>query len=141
MPSQFQQRFKERLSNAWDQFRGFPGRLMGWWERFLGRSKPTSEPEESLYRAVLLTDDADLPKIIPTMSVFIIGVPGNEWLAAMTCPCGCQSTLLLNLLPDEMPNWKFSVAPDGAVTLSPSVWRQIGCRSHFFVRSGKIKWC
>ncbi|MFX8036043.1 DUF6527 family protein [Acinetobacter baumannii] len=26
-------------------------------------------------------------------------------------------------------------------TLSPSIWRSKGCRSHFFVREGLIVWC
>ncbi|MDM9644782.1 DUF6527 family protein [Rhizobium sp. S163] len=26
-------------------------------------------------------------------------------------------------------------------TLHPSVWRNSGCRSHFWVRRGRIAWC
>jgi hypothetical protein len=73
--------------------------------------------------------------------VYIIGVQGNEWLAEMVCPCGCGETLFLNLLQDELPNWQWRVNADGAVTLSPSVWRKVGCKSHFFLREGMIEWC
>jgi hypothetical protein len=133
------QRLKGRLRKVWDQLQEIPGRVVVWWERLLGRSQPA--PVGQLYRAMVVADDADLPETIPQMSVFIVGLPGNEWLAVMTCPCGCEARLLLNLLPDEMPNWRLTIATDGVVTLSPSVWRTVGCRSHFFLRSGKIQWC
>ncbi len=59
----------------------------------------------------------------------------------MVCPCGCRETLFLNLLQDEFPNWKWRIGADGTVTLTPSVWRKIGCKSHFFLREGMIQWC
>ncbi|WP_425373246.1 DUF6527 family protein, partial [Klebsiella pneumoniae] len=29
----------------------------------------------------------------------------------------------------------------GRPTLYPSIWRTTGCRSHFWVRIGRIHWC
>jgi hypothetical protein len=46
----------------------------------------------------------------------------------------------LNLLPDAEPLWSLTKHRDGTVTLSPSIWRQKGCRSHFFIRKGQIEW-
>lgn len=34
-----------------------------------------------------------------------------------------------------------SAMNDPSITLQPSVWRKIGCRSHFFLRRGLIQWC
>ncbi|MGE0639981.1 MAG: DUF6527 family protein [Thermoanaerobaculia bacterium] len=37
------------------------------------------------------------------------------------------------------PRWTVDVK--GALpTLRPSIWRTAGCRSHFFVLRGRIKW-
>jgi len=93
------------------------------------------------YHAIYINDDQQLPKKLVIYKVYIIGVPGNEWLAEMLCPCGCGEILFLNLLQEEMPNWKWHVHTDGTLTLSPSIWRQVRCKSHFFLKEGTIEWC
>jgi hypothetical protein len=59
----------------------------------------------------------------------------------MICPCGCKEVINLNLLKTVRPRWSVKEHPDRTVTLTPSVWRQKGCRSHFFLRRGRIEWC
>ena len=59
----------------------------------------------------------------------------------MLCPCGCGETLHLRFLPNRQPRWDLKIEHNGAVTLKPSVWRQVGCRSHFILRCGEIRWC
>ena len=56
------------------------------------------------------------------------------------CPCGCGETLYMNLQRDRRPCWRFTVDRRGTATLHPSVWRQVGCRSHFFLRRGVVQW-
>ncbi|WP_373276366.1 DUF6527 family protein [Sphingomonas agri] len=58
----------------------------------------------------------------------------------MVCPCGCQTTIQLSLVPNDRPRWRAQVAENGIISLSPSVWRTRGCGSHFVVRDGKIRW-
>ena len=82
-----------------------------------------------------------LPAKLDKHTCYIVGENGNHWHVAMICPCGCKQTLFMNLLPDENPFWTFTEHPDGSVSLHPSVWRKIGCRSHFFLKKGRIKWC
>ena len=55
------------------------------------------------------------------------------------CPCGCDSIIELNLLEDSKPLWKYNI-DNKKITISPSVWRKIGCKSHFFIRTGKVHW-
>lgn len=93
------------------------------------------------YHAMCIEDDERLPEQLAIYTVYIIGIPGNEWLAKMICPCGCGKTLFLSLLQDEAPNWKWRIGSDGTVTLSPSIWRQVGCKSHFLMQNGLIHWC
>ena len=121
------------MISVWKQLRSYGKSL---WNYFFHRLSFAA-----LYRAIHVEDDTQLPKHISTHIVYIIGVPGNEWLAKMVCPCGCCEILFLNLLQDESPSWKWHIDTNGTVTLSPSVWRQIGCKSHFILRNGLIKWC
>lgn len=83
----------------------------------------------------------ELPRRISGGVVYIVGENGHVWAAAMICPCGCGETIHMNLLPEARPRWTFEQHTDRSVSLHPSVWRQKGCRSHFFVRRGAIVWC
>lgn len=66
--------------------------------------------------------------------------PGRAWAAVLQCPCGCGDRLGLNLCGElDTPSWQLS----GSVkqpTISPSILRTIGCRSHFFIRGGQVVW-
>lgn len=123
------------------------------WTFFFGKLAPDDSPSiehvepsrqrlpTPRYLPIFLSDDADIPSQRNPHTVYIIGIKGNEWLAVLTCPCGCESKILLNLLQEERPCWKWRVNDRGEVTLSPSVWRKVGCRSHFVLRDGLISWC
>jgi Family of unknown function (DUF6527) len=45
------------------------------------------------------------------------------------------------LLKEVKPRWDLSVDRRGHVSLRPSVWLREGCKSHFWVRLGRIVWC
>jgi hypothetical protein len=79
------------------------------------------------------------PKLRPS-TLYVLKEDGIPWQAAMICPCGCRATLELNLLSDERPMWRYSINAKRYPSLHPSVWRQVGCRSHFFLREGRIIW-
>ncbi|WP_352842754.1 DUF6527 family protein [Mesorhizobium sp. M0933] len=91
-----------------------------------------------LWRFELVEDFPDRP--VPGY-VYLAGGDGSYWGAAMTCPCGCGDRIELNMLQRIRPRWSATFDPYGRATLSPSVWRQIGCGSHFFIRHGRIEWC
>ena len=59
----------------------------------------------------------------------------------MRCPCGCGETIELLVLDGAKPRWDVLIDKKNLPTLHPSVWRQTGCRSHFWVRKGRINWC
>jgi hypothetical protein len=83
----------------------------------------------------------DLPDVLKPLTVYLAGEESHLWAAALLCPCGCGERIELNLLPQVRPRWTAQRLPDGTVTLMPSVWRQKGCKSHFFLREGRIDWC
>lgn len=82
----------------------------------------------------------DLPMELVPNTVYLIGEKENPWQAAFICPCGCNATIQLSLLKDSKPRWKVYFEKKGAVSLSPSINRKIGCKSHFFIEKGKIDW-
>ncbi len=63
-----------------------------------------------------------------------------KW-AMFLCPCGCQSVITLSLQPAKRPHWSFRRSKGNRPTLQPSVWRDVGCMSHFFLEDGRIFWC
>lgn len=64
---------------------------------------------------------------------------GEPWAVAMTCPCGCGEIVELSLSKASRPHWKLRL-DKGKPTLSPSVWRNVGCKSHYWVRRGQVHW-
>ena len=91
---------------------------------------------ETLYSVSFVED---LPEKISEKKLYVIGEKENYWLVVMICPCGCNSTLYMNLLEEYYPFWKYKVE-DGKISLSPSVDRIVGCKSHFHLTKGKIIW-
>lgn len=84
----------------------------------------------------------ELPDLLDPKAVYILGQGRHLWFVALLCPCGCNEVLQVSLLPDAKPKWSLiEHADDGSITLQPSVWRKIGCRSHFFLRRGRVLWC
>lgn len=89
----------------------------------------------------LITQVNELPDTIKPQTVYVVGENNHTWFAAMLCPCGCQETIQLSLLTTGRPRWTWQKHWNRTVTLHPSVWRQKGCRSHFFIRKGQVTWC
>lgn len=89
------------------------------------------------YRVKRVEEMVDRPKLF---QMYAIG-GDSPWLATMLCPCGCGDLIQLSLLERESPSWKLTLDECGFPTLTPSVWRSKGCRSHFFIRDGLILWC
>ncbi len=78
---------------------------------------------------------------LDSKDVYVLGEGTHLWFVAMTCPCGCKETLQMSLLHDAKPKWKMIEHGDGTISLQPSIWRKVGCQSHFFLRHGLIQWC
>lgn len=102
----------------------------------LGKAKRQST--SAYYQAQYVKD---FPDNREAMRVYLLGRPSSEWLAGMDCPCGCKSLIELVLTGEKHPKWQIVVGKDGKVTLKPSVWRTIGCKSHFYLVNGTVHWC
>jgi hypothetical protein len=82
---------------------------------------------------------SEVPSVVSKQTVFIIKDGAKADSLVFKCPCGCDADIYLNLLKDTRPNWNYYITR-GKITISPSVWRTIGCESHFFIQGSKIVW-
>ncbi|MBZ5762243.1 hypothetical protein LAV84_23585 [Rhizobium sp. VS19-DR104.2] len=102
------------------------------WARGLFGEKP---------RGVQFFEGDELPAEFATRNIYVAREDGDFWSAGLTCPCGCGRRLEVMLLKGVKPRWDLSIDAKGLPSLHPSVWVADGCRSHFWLRHGKIDWC
>lgn len=106
-------------------------RWPSWWDAWARTPRWTAEFVESDI----------LPDCIPEHRVVVAREDGELWSAGMMCPCGCGDVVELALFAEAEERWRIRVGARGRVSLAPSVWRNTGCRSHYWVREGRIHWC
>ncbi|HBM13265.1 MAG TPA: hypothetical protein DD390_11275 [Rhodospirillaceae bacterium] len=108
-------------------------RIFRWLSRWWDRNGPK--------RKLILVDGDSPPEIIRSRNLYLAKDDGEDWSVAMRCPCGCGDRLELMLATEARPHWSVRSKPNAPPTLQPSVWRKAGCKSHFWVRDGRIVWC
>lgn len=107
--------------------------LFRWFRRLWDKHGPV--------RKLRVVDGDTLPSILPSRDLVLTRDDGDDWSVGMRCPCGCGETIELMIIPEARPRWSVSADSAQRPTLHPSVWRKTGCRSHFWVRGGRIVWC
>lgn len=89
----------------------------------------------------LISIEGDLiPDGFSKRNLALLKEGGEDWCVAFRCPCGCGRLIELPLIPEAKPNWRLSCNKNGRPSLHPSVWLKEGCRSHFFIKEGKVIW-
>ena len=71
---------------------------------------------------------------------FVVSQEKPKW-ALFHCPCGCKSVITLSLQTIHKPHWSLTHNKENLASLYPSVWRDVGCYSHFWLKDGSISWC
>jgi hypothetical protein len=110
----------------------------GWWDALRSLLPSWLLRRRAPIKAVRVEE---LPSELDSRILYAVGEAEYLWFAAMVCPCGCGEILYMSLLPESRPRWKLMEHSDGAASLEPSIWRLKGCRSHFWLKRGMIKWC
>jgi hypothetical protein len=108
-------------------------RLARWFRRNWARIAPR--------RNLRIIEGDSLPPRLPRRDLVLARDSDEDWCVGMRCPCGCGRTIELLVIPEAKPRWDLSVDDKGRPSLSPSVWLQKGCRSHFWLRGGRVRWC
>ena len=91
--------------------------------------------KETTYRLIELDDVPE--ETLSFRHVYYVGIEVNKWCIVFLCPCGCGETIFLNTLKNSKPCWRVNRDSKKKFSIRPSVHRQVGCRSHFFIRESK----
>lgn len=110
------------------------------WARRLWAARPRIELQTWFQRPILVIDVGERPQALKPRRLYVTFHAYGPAFGFMLCPCGCGETIHLRFMGDRRPRWSLETHA-GRATIFPSVWRQSGCRSHFFVRHGHIDWC
>lgn len=104
----------------------------------LGKFSSLFQREKGLFKSLRVDD---FPDTMESFTLYLAN--GGEYLraAGLVCPCGCGDLIELNLLKAVRPCWHVKEHTKGLVSLTPSVRRMKGCRSHFWIRNGRTYWC
>lgn len=81
----------------------------------------------------------DVPDNVKPYVIYVIGENKCYWMALFKCPCGCDDEINLNLLDNTSPSWEIDHNVDEP-SISPSIRRIKKCKSHFFIKRGKVVW-
>ncbi|MGE3988619.1 DUF6527 family protein [Pseudorhodoplanes sp.] len=82
-----------------------------------------------------------LPPKLPRRDLVLARDGDEDWCVGMQCPCGCGMNIELLVIAEAKPRWDVVIDSNQRPTLRPSVWVQRGCRSHFWLRDGRVFWC
>jgi hypothetical protein len=91
-------------------------------------------------RKLMVVEGDTLPAKMP-MRALVLAKDGQEdWCVGFKCPCGCGRTIELLLIEEAVPRWDYKLDQHGLPSLHPSVWLKNGCKSHFWIRHGRVHW-
>jgi hypothetical protein len=95
---------------------------------------------QASYKAVLCGEE--VPRPIPAGTMYCQTIQGLDkpWAVFFLRPCGCGEEINIPVL--DPGSWTLRL--DGPrfehPTLNPSIARLTGCKSHFFVVGGEVRW-
>lgn len=111
-------------------------RLFKWVFRLFVSKKPEKIDVDQLYSFEYVED---IPSNTSYKTIYFVGEQGYFWQFVMVCPCGCGSLLHMNLMDDYKPFWSYEIV-NNEISFTPSIHRMVGCKSHFFIKKGRVVW-
>lgn len=116
-------------------------RTLGALFRWLWHSpEPRASTVPVHYNSITESVYAPSPATVGPGMFFVVAGEGRVKWALFRCPCGCNDVITLSLQPVHRPHWMLRMEHDGTPTLYPSVFRDVGCRSHFCIGAGRVFW-
>jgi hypothetical protein len=111
------------------------------WLRELGTKWRRAREKIGPRRRLVVVEGDSLPDLLPKRDIVLARDGEEDWCVGMICPCGCGQKIELLVIPEAKPRWDLQTDAKGRPSLRPSVWLQRGCRSHFWLRNGRVEWC
>lgn len=115
-------------------------KLLNWFKGLFFKGKPFNHKISSKAYFYDYEFIEDVPDKIKSGIFYLIENQGYCWQSVMECPCGCKAPLYMNHVEDFEPNWSYKINEKNKISLYPSINRMVGCKSHFWLIDGKIKW-
>ena len=97
------------------------------------------EPWLTPRRLKIINGDS-VPTKMPLRSIILARDGDEDWCIGFRCPCGCCRTIELLVIDEASPRWDYSLDNNKLLTLHPSVWLKDGCKSHFWLKKGRVFW-
>lgn len=91
------------------------------------------------YKVEIIPENPN-PENLKKNIVYIVGGERYVKWAYMKCPCGCNEPIMLSLNKNSFPSWTVKQDKLGRATISPSINKLDGCKSHFLIKKGKLIW-
>jgi hypothetical protein len=88
----------------------------------------------SRYKAVRVVES---PEHFEIGCMYLHENRGRPLVLEFICPCGCGDKIELSLIAWTDPSWRIE-GDFEFPSIYPSVRRVVGCRSHFWVKDGKV---
>lgn len=73
-------------------------------------------------------------------TVYVVRYGAHDKWAYLRCPCPAHDVIRLNLSASQRPRWTVRAGGDRIADIDPSIWQHDGCRSHFIIRDGRVRW-
>lgn len=104
-----------------------------WWRRRRRRLR--------LSQVQLIASATQVPGKLAAGEAILVGTHGAlKWLV-LGCPCRCGEVHWVSLMPSDRKRWSAVLSEAGLLTVDPSLWSATHCRSHFWIREGRVDWC
>ncbi|WP_454667585.1 DUF6527 family protein [Acinetobacter calcoaceticus] len=94
-----------------------------------------------LLRKIMIVEGDALPTQMPFRAIVLAIEEDETWCIGLKCPCGCGFTIELPTIIEAKPRWNYQIDKQKNISVYPSVYLQKGCKSHFWIKRGKIIWC
>jgi len=91
------------------------------------------------YKVELISDNPNTD-LLQNRIIYVVGNEKYVKWAYLKCPSNCDDVIMLSLIKSNGPSWRISQDKLGRPTIYPSIHKLDGCKSHFWIRSGKINW-
>lgn len=94
-----------------------------------------------LFSNIRTVDNPPCNEEIEVGDFYLISPMNHPKWVLFRCPCGCNSVITLSLQKAHQPHWSAQKSVDNRPILFPSIWRDAGCMSHFWIHDGRVYWC